>query len=129
MRVSNVFSWRPQLADGLAQGRVAFLPMQMRAVYDYIAGQAFDVVLLQAAYDHEGRLRLGPNVDFAAAAMARARALVAEVNDAIVAPAGCPLMPESRFDALVRTRRCSDPVRQRQTGRRGARRSRRTLRR
>jgi 4-hydroxybutyrate CoA-transferase len=103
------FFMAPQLADGLTQGRVAFLPMQMRAVYDYIAGQAFDVALLQAAYDREERLRLGPNIDFAAAAMARARTLVAEVNDAIVAPAGCPLIPESRFDALVRTRRTLTP--------------------
>jgi 4-hydroxybutyrate CoA-transferase len=103
------FFMAPQLADGLAQGRVAFLPMQMRAVYDYIAGQAFDVVLLQAAYDREGRLRLGPNVDFVAAAMARARTLVVEVNDAVVAPAGCPLIPESRFDGLVRTRRTLTP--------------------
>ena len=61
----------PQLANGLAQGRVAFLPMQMRAVFDYVAEQAFDVVLLQAAYDRDGSLRLGPNVDFAAAAMAQ----------------------------------------------------------
>jgi 4-hydroxybutyrate CoA-transferase len=103
------FFMAPQLADGLAQGRVAFLPMQMRAVYDYIAGQAFDVVLLQAAYDRDGRLRLGPNVDFAAAAMAKARTLAAEVNDAFIAPAGCPLVPESRFDALVRTRRTLTP--------------------
>jgi 4-hydroxybutyrate CoA-transferase len=103
------FFMAPQLADGLAQGRVAFLPMQMRAVYDYIAAQAFDVVLLQAAYDREGRLRLGPNVDFVAAAMAHARLLVAEVNDAVVAPAGCPLIPESRFDGLVRTRRTLAP--------------------
>jgi 4-hydroxybutyrate CoA-transferase len=99
----------PQLADGLAQGRVSFLPMQMRAVFDHIAEQAFDLVLLQAGYDRDGRLRLGPNVDFAAAAMARARCIVAEVNTAFVAPAGCPLVPESRFDRLLSTRRPLQP--------------------
>ncbi len=103
------FFMAPQLADGLAQGRVAFLPMQMRAVFDYIGGQAFDVVLLQAALGRDGRLRLGPNVDFAAAAMSNARTLIAEVNEAIVAPAGCPLVPEERFDALVRTSRVLPP--------------------
>ncbi len=77
----------PQLADGLAQGRVAFLPMQMRAVYDYIAGQAFDMVLLQAAYDRDGRLRLGPNVDFAAAAMAQ-RACVDRRGERCIRGAG-----------------------------------------
>jgi len=103
------FFMAPQLADGLARGRVAFLPMQMRAVYDYIAGQTFDAVLLQAAYDRNGQLRLGPNVDFVAAAMAKARLLIAEVNDAFVAPAGCPLIPETRFDALVRTKHALTP--------------------
>jgi 4-hydroxybutyrate CoA-transferase len=103
------FFMAPQLADGLSQGRVAFLPMQMRAVYDYIGGQAFDLVLLQAAFGRDGRLRLGPNVDFAAAAMSQARVLVAEVNDALIAPAGCPVLPEARFDALVRTRRAPIP--------------------
>ena len=39
------FFMAPQLEDGFAEGRVAFLPMQMRAVYDYIAGQSFDVVI------------------------------------------------------------------------------------
>ena len=99
------FFMTPQLTNGLAAGRVAFLPMQMRAVYDYIAGQRFDIVMLQAAYDREGRLRLGPNVDFAAAAMSQARYLIAEVNDAFVASAGCPLVAESRFDAMLRTQR------------------------
>jgi 4-hydroxybutyrate CoA-transferase len=83
--------------------------MQMHAVFDHIAEQAFDVVLLQATRDREGRLRLGPNVDFVAAAMAQARCVVAEVNSAVVAPAGCPLVPESRFDRLVSTHRPLQP--------------------
>ena len=99
------FFMAPQLANGFAQGRVAFLPMQMRAVYDYVASASFDVALLQLAYGRDGRLRFGPNVDFAAAALASARSCVAEVNTAIVAPAGCPPVDEGRFDALVRTHR------------------------
>ncbi len=104
------FFMAPQLADGLAQGRVAFLPMQMRAVYDYIAGQSFDVVLLQAGYGRDGRLRLGPNIDFAAAAMSNARTLIVEVNDAFIAPTGCPLLSLERCDGLVRTRRALTPL-------------------
>jgi len=105
----DCFFMAPQLADGLAQGRVAFLPMQMRAVFDFLASQPLDVGLLQAAFDRDGKLRLGPNVDFAAAAMSSARVLIAEVNEAIVAPAGCPLVEHDRFDALVRTRRPLTP--------------------
>lgn len=103
------FFMAPQLANGLAQGRVSFLPMQMRAVFDFVASQAYDVALLQAAYDRHGKLRLGPNVDFAAAAMSSAKALIAEVNEAMVAPAGCPLVDPERFDALVRTQRPLTP--------------------
>ncbi len=99
------FFMAPQLADGLAQGRVDFLPMQMRGVFDYLAGQCFDLVLLQVARDRDGHLRFGPNVDFVAAAMARARCVVAELNLAIIAPAGCPRIAESRFDYIVETHR------------------------
>src|SRR5262245_31595780 len=35
------FFMSPTLSNGHAEGRVAFLPMQMRAVYSYIAGQSF----------------------------------------------------------------------------------------
>jgi len=45
--------------------RLDFLPMRMRAVYDYLA-RDIDVVLLQAARDAAGVLRIGPNVDSAA---------------------------------------------------------------
>jgi 4-hydroxybutyrate CoA-transferase len=99
------FFMTPQLADGLAQGRVAFLPMQMRAVFDYLAEQTFDVVLLQVAYGRDGRLRLGPNVDFVAAALRGARCVVGELNEALVAPAGCPVIEPDRFDHLIETQR------------------------
>jgi 4-hydroxybutyrate CoA-transferase len=103
------FFMAPQLANGFSQGRVAFLPMQMRAVYDYVGNEAFDIALLQLAYGSDGRLRFGPNVDFAAAALANAHACIAEVNAAVVAPAGCPVVDESRFAALVRTHRPLKP--------------------
>jgi len=99
------FFMAPQLADGLAQGRVHFIPMQMRAIFAYLASQRFDVALLQVAYGRDGRLRLGPNVDFVAAAMTNARCVVAELNRAVVAPAGCPLIDAARFDLLIETQR------------------------
>lgn len=84
--------------------RLAFLPMQMRRVYDYLS-RDIDVVLIQAARDSTGVLRLGPNVDFAAAAMASASRIAVEVNEAIVAPAGVPALDESAVDLLVPTQR------------------------
>ena len=84
--------------------RLHFLPMQMRRVYDYLSRDV-DVVLIQVARGADGRLRLGPNVDFAAAALACASVVIAELNDDVVAPAGCPLIDEADIDLLVRTRR------------------------
>ena len=54
------------MSSALARGdaaRVNYMPMQMRATYDYL-GANVDVYLLQVAYDQAGKLRVGPNVDF-----------------------------------------------------------------
>jgi len=88
--------------------RLDFLPMRMRAVYDYLA-RDIDVVLLQAARDAAGVLRIGPNVDFAAAALAAASRLAVEVNTALRPPAGAPALDEARIDLLFESER-SVPV-------------------
>ena len=83
--------------EGADKARLHFVPMQMRAAYDYLLAD-IDVALIQAEYGHDGRLRLGPNVDFAEAVLGTARFVLAEVNEGFVAPAGCPLIDESRLD-------------------------------
>lgn len=84
--------------------RLQFLPMQMRRVFDFVARHT-DAALLQVARDREGRLRLGPNVDFAAAALQSASVVLAELNTAITAPAGCPEIDPDRIDFLLTTER------------------------
>jgi 4-hydroxybutyrate CoA-transferase len=84
--------------------RLHFLPMQMRAIYDYLARHV-DVVLLQVAYDRQGVLRLGPNVDFAAAALGAARVVIAELNHGFIAPLGCPAIDPAKIDYLFESRR------------------------
>lgn len=84
--------------------RLEFLPMHMRTVYDYLQ-QGVDVVLLQVARGADGRLRVGPNVDFLGAALAGARTVIAELNESFTAPAGCPEIEEARIDLLVPSRR------------------------
>jgi 4-hydroxybutyrate CoA-transferase len=79
--------------------RLHYLPMQMRAVFDYLSSDV-DVVLLQVARDREGVLRVGPNVDFVDAALASASVVVAELNEAIVAPAGAPRINEAQLDHI-----------------------------
>ncbi len=99
----TTFFMTPELANA-DPNRLHFRPMHMRRVFDYLSHD-IDVALLQVARGADGRLRLGPNVDFVAAALSSARVVLAELNEAFVAPAGCPLVDESRIDLLLPTRR------------------------
>lgn len=84
--------------------RLHFVPMHMRAIHDYL-GRGVDVALIQVARGRDGRLRLGPNVDFIAGALASAKFVLAECNEAFTAPAGCPLIDEARIDGMLVTGR------------------------
>jgi 4-hydroxybutyrate CoA-transferase len=99
----TTFFMTPHLKDA-DPTRLHFLPMQMRRVFDYLS-RDIDVALIQVARGRDGRLRLGPNVDFAAAALGSARVVLAELNEAITAPAGCPVIDEARFDLLLPSKR------------------------
>jgi 4-hydroxybutyrate CoA-transferase len=91
------------MSSALAKGdaaRVNYLPMQMRATYDYLAANV-DVYLLQVAYDQDGRLRVGPNVDFHESVLAQNPTVIAQLNPSMVAPAGSPLMPPALIDVLI----------------------------
>jgi 4-hydroxybutyrate CoA-transferase len=99
----TTFFMTPALKDASPERR-HFLPMQMRAVFDYLQ-RDIDVALIQVARDRDGVLRAGPNVDFLEAALVSAGTVIAELNDRIVAPAGAPRIVESRIDHTVRTER------------------------
>ncbi len=91
----------PHLRDSWDNGRVDFVPMQMRRVFDHLAsGPPLDLAFIQvapsraapsgAASSAATEFVHGANVDFTAAAIGNARAVVAEVNDAVPAFAGAP---------------------------------------
>ena len=99
----TTFFMTPTLAKADVQ-RVHYLPMQMRAVFDYLA-KDLDVCLLQVAHDRNGVLRVGPNVDFVAAVLSGARIVIAELNRHIVAPLGCPRIESAQIDYLFESDR------------------------
>lgn len=99
----TTFFMTPHLKDA-DPGRLHFLPMQMRRVYDYVSREV-DVALIQVVRGRDGRLRVGPNVDFVAAAVSSARTVIAELNAGCVAPAGCPIIDEAGIDLLYRSDR------------------------
>lgn len=89
---AETFFMTPHLKSA-DSARLAFLPMQMRAVFDYLARDV-DVALIQAARDKQGVLRLGPNVDFAGAALSGAKRVGLEINNSFTAAAGAPALGE-----------------------------------
>jgi 4-hydroxybutyrate CoA-transferase len=99
----TTFFMSPDLRNAVVE-RLHFLPMQMRAVYDYLAGNV-DVFLLQVARNANGDLCLGPNVDFAESALASAKTVIAELNSDFVAPAGALRIDPGRIDHLIESKR------------------------
>ena len=99
----TTFFMTPALRDADPQ-RLHYLPMQMRAVFDYLA-EHIDVALLQVAYDRHGTLRLGPNVDFVDAVLGSAAVVIAELNQGITAPAGCPQIAPDRLHYVYESQR------------------------
>jgi 4-hydroxybutyrate CoA-transferase len=89
--------------------RVQFLPMQMRAVFDYLS-QGIDVALLQVAFDRDGVLRMGPNVDFNAGVLGAAKTVIAELNRGLVAPLGSIAVDPAQIDYFYETNRMLTPM-------------------
>ncbi|MEM7000517.1 MAG: acetyl-CoA hydrolase/transferase C-terminal domain-containing protein [Pseudomonadota bacterium] len=99
----ETFFMTPQLAKA-DPARVHFLPMHMRWVNDHVS-RDIDVALLQVAKDRHGVLRLGPNSDFTDMVLSHAPVIIAELNTAVVAPAGAPRVPLKRLTQVVETHR------------------------
>ncbi len=90
---------------GAPEERFHFLPMQMRAMIDFCRYKKFDLVLIQGCYDASGQLRLGPNADFAEAAMAGAQYVLVEINSSIVPAAGAPILDPARVAGFTTSER------------------------
>lgn len=101
-RITTCFMTPTLMATSPA--RVNFLPAQMRLFFDHVARNT-DVALIQVAEDAEGRLRLGPGVDFIPAALSSARAVIAELNRGFLACAGCPRIDRNDIDFILETDR------------------------
>jgi 4-hydroxybutyrate CoA-transferase len=99
----RTFFMTPFLQDGLAAGRVEFVPMHMRTIFDHLRHSAIDVAILQGARDRNGDLRFGPNVDYVDAVLESAKSVVIELNTSFTAPLGTPRIDAERIDVLIET--------------------------
>ncbi|MEM9743091.1 MAG: acetyl-CoA hydrolase/transferase C-terminal domain-containing protein [Pseudomonadota bacterium] len=84
--------------------RLAFLPLGMRAFYDYLRTD-IDVALIQVAMDAQGNLRSGPNVDFLTALLNSRARIYAERVTGATAPVGAPLVSPNRLAGVFESPR------------------------
>ena len=102
VRLTTFFA-TPQIGPALVAGRVDFLAMQYRAIYDYLRNDAkIDLALVQLAPpDGTGDCSHGLSVDFLPALIDQVGIVVAEINRAMPAPASAPKVPLARIDFAV----------------------------
>ena len=106
---STAFFATAENRRSISTGNVDFLPMQYRAIFDYLsAGEHFDVVLAQLpAFENDEKFSLGICADFLPAVLDRATLLIAEINPLQAMPNDSPGWPLSRLDLAVE---CDRPV-------------------
>lgn len=93
------------MTPALKASRARFLPMQMRFAWDWLREGPLDVALLGVGRTADGQLVIGPNVDFAAAALEAADVVAAELNRGVAPPAGGMRIERGRIDHLIETNR------------------------
>lgn len=103
----QIFMLAPPLQDGYRKGRIDFLPMQLRAVSDYLSrGARFDLALIQLTEaSRVGQFNAGLNVDVLDAVLGNSKCVVAEINTAMPAPPGSRLVAQDQVRYAVRCNR------------------------
>lgn len=103
----TTFFVTPGLRDLFADDQINFLPLQYRAIYDYLEREAtIDLALIQLAPpDAQGRCAHGLRIDFTPAILAKTKTVVAEINTALPTLAGCPTIPFAAIDYAVAVNR------------------------
>lgn len=104
---STVFFATPQNQESIAAGRLDYLPLQYRAIYDYLEHDLVcDAVLIQLPPPgRDGRVSLGLAADFAPAVLGRAPLVIAEINGRQLSPQDAPSIALERIALAVAAER------------------------
>ena len=107
--ISTAFFATPENRVSIASGRVDFVPLQYRAIFDYLAHDLpVDVVMVQLPPVGEaGVMSLGISVDFVPAVLDKAGLVIGEINMRQPTPADSLTWPLARLDLAVA---CDLPV-------------------
>ena len=87
--------------DAIASGRIDFMPMHYRSIFDYLAAQSFDVVVAQIPLPGDESFSIGVCADFLPAVLDNATLFVGEINKQQPAPVDSPAWPVSRLDMAI----------------------------
>lgn len=106
---STVFFATPENRESVAAGRVDFVPLQYRAIFDYLKHELeVDAVIVQLPpAGDDGNIAQGISTDFLPAVLDKAGLVIGEINSRQPAPADAPKLPLARLDLAVA---CDRPV-------------------
>ncbi|MBT4890318.1 MAG: acetyl-CoA hydrolase/transferase family protein [Rhodospirillales bacterium] len=104
---STAFFATAENKANVASGRVDFMPMQYRAIYDYLEHDLpIDAVIVQLPpADKDGMISHGISADFLPAVLDKAKWVIGEINTAQPSPLNSLKLPESQLDYAVKTDR------------------------
>ncbi|MBT3558348.1 MAG: acetyl-CoA hydrolase/transferase family protein [Rhodospirillales bacterium] len=104
---STAFFATPQNRDSMAAGRVDYLPLQYRAIYDYLECELdIDAVIVQLPpADEDGMISHGISADFLPAVLGKAKLVIGEINARQPLPVDSLRMPADRLTHAVKTDR------------------------
>ncbi len=106
---STAFLATPQNRESVAAGRVDFVPLQYRAIFDYLEHELeIDAVIVQLPPPGKDNIvSQGVSADFLPAVLDKAGLVIGEINPRQPAPADAPTLPLARLDFAVP---CERPV-------------------
>ncbi len=106
VRSTNFFA-TPQNKSSMAAGRVDYIPLQYRAIYDYLERDLdIDIAIIQfPPVGSDGMISHGVSSDFVPAVLASAKVIIGEINDRQPSPPCSLLSPENKLDYAIRVDR------------------------
>lgn len=104
---STDFFATPQNKASMAAGRVDYIPLQYRAIYDYLEHDLeIDAVIVQLPpAGPDGQISHGVSSDFLPAVLEKAHMVIGEINSNQPSPVGSLSMAESQLDYAVKVDR------------------------
>ncbi len=105
--MATVFFATPENRESVRSGKVDFIPLQYRAIYDYLKNELpIDIAIAQfPPVNKAAAVSYGVSVDFLPAVLGKARIVIGEINERQPATEQAPFFPASMLNYAVTTDR------------------------